>query len=161
MLKPKYKERVGKPNYYYFEPQHLPHFVNSAEWNLASTITSYPSINFILYIPSAEEAPLRIHDSKGKTYIHGYFHWVFTIYFGIDQPLLTSAFLIPRWGGIVIKNTPKAATDEYRFTKKDLQPIMKIFISQLRSLIGVHDLEKEATKLFVSSTIRTEMSKLT
>lgn len=128
-LKPHYKERVGKPSYYYFEPQHLPHFVNSAEWNLASTITSYPSINFVLYVPSAEEAPLRIHDSKG-------------------QPLLTSAFLIPRWGGIVIKNPPKAATEEYTFTKKDLQPIMKIFISQLRSLIGVHDLQNNIFNKF-------------
>ncbi|KAL7308374.1 GPI transamidase component [Mucor circinelloides] len=128
-LKPLYKERVGKPSYYYFEPQHLPHFVNSAEWNLASTITSYPSINFVLYVPSAEEAPLRIHDSKG-------------------QPLLTSAFLIPRWGGIVIKNPPKAATEEYTFTKKDLQPIMKIFISQLRSLIGVHDLQSSISNKF-------------
>jgi hypothetical protein len=84
-----------------------------------------------LYVPSQEEAPLRIHDSK-------------------DQPLLTSAFLIPRWGGIVIKNPPKAATEEYRFTKKDLQPIMKIFISQLRSLIGIRDLEVNISKKFVS-----------
>lgn len=100
---------------------------------IASTITSYPSINFVLYVPSQEEAPLRIHDSK-------------------DQPLLTSAFLIPRWGGIVIKNPPKAATEEYRFTKKDLQPIMKIFISQLRSLIGIHDLEANISRKFVSSS---------
>lgn len=131
-LKPKFKQREGKPNYYYFEPRHLPHFVNSAEWNLASTITSYPSINFILYVPSQEEAPLRIHDSK-------------------DQPLLTSAFLIPRWGGIVIKNPPKSATEEYTFTKKDLQPIMRIFISQLRSLIGVHDIENNVSKQMVKS----------
>lgn len=81
-----------------------------------------------MYVPLQEEAPLRIHDSQGN-------------------PLLTSAFLIPRWGGVVIKNPPKAATDEYRFTKKDLQPIIKIFISQLRSLIGVHDLQ---AKQFVS-----------
>ncbi|KAI7895070.1 phosphatidylinositol-glycan biosynthesis class S protein [Mucor mucedo] len=121
-LRPKFKQRENRPSYYYFEPRDLPHFVNSAEWNLASTITSYPSINFILYVPLQEEAPLRIHDSQGN-------------------PLLTSAFLIPRWGGVVIKNPPKAATDEYRFTKKDLQPIIKIFISQLRSLIGIHDLQ--------------------
>ncbi|KAI7905670.1 phosphatidylinositol-glycan biosynthesis class S protein [Cokeromyces recurvatus] len=130
-LKPNFKEREGKPNYYYFEPHHLPHFVNFAEWNLASTITSYPSINFILYMPSSEEAPLRIHDSKG-------------------QPLLTNAFLVPRWGGIVIKNPPKAATEEYYFTKKDLQPIIKIFISQLRGLIGVHDLENNLIGQFPS-----------
>lgn len=98
---------------------------------IASTITSYPSIHFILYVPSKEESPLRIHDSK-------------------DQPLLTSAFLIPRWGGITIKNPPKTSEEEYRFTKKDLQPIMKIFISQLRSLIGVHDLEASMKEKLVS-----------
>ncbi|KAI9475852.1 MAG: phosphatidylinositol-glycan biosynthesis class S protein [Benjaminiella poitrasii] len=130
-LTPEYKERENKPNYYYFEPQHLPHFINSAEWNLASTITSYPSIHFVLYVPSEEESPLRIHDSNG-------------------QPLLTNAFLVPRWGGIVIKNPPKAATEEYRFTKKDLQPIIKIFISQLRSLIGVHELEDNLIGQFPS-----------
>ncbi|KAI8365568.1 phosphatidylinositol-glycan biosynthesis class S protein [Blakeslea trispora] len=129
-LKPQYKAREGKPDYYYFEPQHLPHFVNSAEWNLASAITSYPNINFILYVPSAEEAPLRIHDSKG-------------------QPLLTSAFLIPRWGGIVIKNPPRNATKEYRFTEKDLQPIIKIFISQLRSLIGVQEIESHVPERLI------------
>ncbi|CAO3663120.1 unnamed protein product [Rhizopus microsporus] len=121
-LKPKYKERIGKPSYYYFEPQHLPHFVNSAEWNLASTVTSSPNINFILYIPSQEEAPLRIHDTKG-------------------QPLLTNSFLIPRWGGIVIKNPPRSAVDNYKLTRTDLQPIMKTFLSQLRGLIGVKDLD--------------------
>ncbi|CEI98339.1 hypothetical protein RMCBS344292_12448 [Rhizopus microsporus] len=121
-LKPKYKERIGKPSYYYFEPQHLPHFVNSAEWNLASTVTSSPNINFILYIPSQEEAPLRIHDTKG-------------------QLLLTNSFLIPRWGGIVIKNPPRSAVDNYKLTRTDLQPIMKTFLSQLRGLIGVKDLD--------------------
>lgn len=104
---------------------------NNSNFLVASTITSYPSINFILYVPSQEESPLRIHDSK-------------------DQPLLTSAFLIPRWGGIAIKNPPKTSEQEYRFTKKDLQPIMKIFISQLRSLIGIHDLETNIYQKLVS-----------
>ncbi|KAI9250319.1 phosphatidylinositol-glycan biosynthesis class S protein [Sporodiniella umbellata] len=124
-LKPEYKERVGKPDYYYFEPQHLPHFVNSAEWNLASTTTTSPSIHFILYSPSQDESPLRIHDTQG-------------------QPLLTNAFLIPRWGGIVIKNTKPSV--EYKFTKSELQPILKTFLSQLRSLIGVKDLEAKRIK---------------
>ncbi|KAG1471953.1 hypothetical protein G6F56_001823 [Rhizopus delemar] len=128
-LTPKYKERIGKPNYYYFEPQHLPHFVNSAEWNLASTSTSSPSIHFILYSPSQEEFPLRIHDTQG-------------------QPLLTNAFLIPRWGGIMIKNA-KLST-EYKFTKSELQPILKTFLSQLRSLIGVKDLKSRKFEGLVS-----------
>ncbi|KAI8997638.1 phosphatidylinositol-glycan biosynthesis class S protein [Pilobolus umbonatus] len=127
-LQPKYKDRGNKPGYHYFESQDLPHFINSAEWNLASTITSYPSINFILYVPTKEEGPLYIHDSRG-------------------QLLSTNAFLIPRWGGIVIKNTPRSAMDEYRFTKKDLKPIINTFLSQLRSLVGIRDMDSNFKRL--------------
>ncbi|KAL0075090.1 phosphatidylinositol-glycan biosynthesis class S protein [Phycomyces blakesleeanus] len=129
-MKPQFKNRADKPSYYYFNPEHLPHFVNSAEWNLASTISSYPTINLILYVPSPEETPLRIHDSK-------------------EQPLLTNAFLIPRWGGVVIKNPSKKALAEKQlnFTKKDLQPIMKIFVAQLRSLMGIPNINSMADKM--------------
>ncbi|KAI9030062.1 phosphatidylinositol-glycan biosynthesis class S protein [Phycomyces nitens] len=129
-MKPQFKNRVDKPSYYFFNPEHLPHFVNSAEWNLASTISSYPTINLILYVPSPEETPLRIHDSK-------------------EQPLLSNAFLIPRWGGVAIKNPPKKALVEKQlhFTKKDLQPIMKIFVAQLRSLMGIPNINSMAEKL--------------
>jgi phosphatidylinositol glycan class S len=74
---------------------------------------------------------LRIHDSQGN-------------------PLLTSAFLIPRWGGIVIKNPPKNATElgEYRLTKKELQSIIKIFISQLRSLVGIQDIDVKGLVIY-------------
>lgn len=59
----------------------------------------------------------------------------------LGQPLLTNSFLIPRWGGIVIKNPPRSAVDSYKLTRTDLQPIMKTFLSQLRGLIGVKDLD--------------------
>ncbi|ORX50945.1 hypothetical protein DM01DRAFT_1308060 [Hesseltinella vesiculosa] len=119
---PHFKERANLPSYFYFNPEQLSHFVNTADWNLASSISLYPIINFILYIPSADETPLRIHDTHG-------------------QPLLSNAFLIPRWGGVNVKNPPKSALDLGRFTitRADLQPIMKIFVSQLRSLMGIQD----------------------
>ncbi|KAI8365323.1 phosphatidylinositol-glycan biosynthesis class S protein [Radiomyces spectabilis] len=132
-MTPKYKQRQDKPSYYYFEPQQLPHFVNSAEWNLASTISSYPTVNFILYIPSTEESPLRIHDAQGN-------------------PLLSNAFLIPRWGGIAIKNVPSSAQhgDHYQLALKDLQPIMKVFIAQLRGLMGIQELKAGTDDMNVS-----------
>ncbi|RUS21025.1 hypothetical protein BC937DRAFT_93809 [Endogone sp. FLAS-F59071] len=125
-VKPYYKHRERQPSYYYLDPESLPHFINSAEWNLASAVSSYPTINFILYIPSASETPLRIHNSKGN-------------------PISSNAFLIPRWGGIVIRNPPAAsiAVHYHRFTRKDLKPIMEIFVSQLRGLLGVHDLRRD------------------
>ncbi|KAM3582084.1 GPI transamidase component [Umbelopsis sp. WA50703] len=122
---PQYMERQKLPSYYYLTPETLPHFINSAEWNLASAISTYPTINFILYIPAQNKSPLRIHNSKG-------------------QPVRSNAFLIPRWGGIVIKNQPKASTasGSLAFSKEDLKPFMEIFVAQLRTLVGIHDLKK-------------------
>ncbi|KAI8081673.1 phosphatidylinositol-glycan biosynthesis class S protein [Halteromyces radiatus] len=135
---PHYMEREKKPNYYYFKPEQLPHFVNSADWNLASSISSYPTINFILYVPSADVTPLRIHDQQG-------------------HPLLSNSFLIPRWGGVTIKNPPKYIESKYSITKSDLKPIMKIFISQLRGLMGIQDISSSAAKLLPSNLNTTFM----
>ena len=52
-------------NYFFLTPELLPHFINAAEWNLASAVSSYPTLNFILYVPSKEQSPLYIQDSKG------------------------------------------------------------------------------------------------
>ncbi|CAO3684438.1 unnamed protein product [Umbelopsis ramanniana] len=125
---PQFMERQKLPSYYYLTPQTLPHFINSAEWNLASAISSSPTINFILYIPAADKTPLRIHDDKG-------------------QPLRSNAFLIPRWGGIAIKNPPKSASGRLEFSKEDLKPFMEIFVAQLRGLVGIHDLKKTMSSL--------------
>ncbi|KAJ8655887.1 hypothetical protein O0I10_008326 [Lichtheimia ornata] len=113
------RERPGKPSYYYYEQGQLSHFINSADWNLASTISSYPTVNFILYIPSPTQR-LWIHD------VH-------------NRPLPDNAFLIPRWGGVLIKNLPKAPDGHYRLDKQKLHSTMRIFVSQLRSLIGIHE----------------------
>lgn len=33
-VNPQYMERQKLPSYYYLTPETLPHFINSAEWNL-------------------------------------------------------------------------------------------------------------------------------
>ncbi|KAJ1561947.1 hypothetical protein HK096_002749, partial [Nowakowskiella sp. JEL0078] len=38
----------------------LPMFINSAEWNFASAISTSSPINFVLYIPSRNEPPLHL-----------------------------------------------------------------------------------------------------
>jgi phosphatidylinositol glycan class S len=53
-------------NYFFLTPELLPHFINAAEWNLASAVSSYPTLNFILYVPSKGQSPLHIQDSKGN-----------------------------------------------------------------------------------------------
>lgn len=95
-------------------PNDLPHFINSAEWSLASAVSTNPTIHLILYVPPESQRPMIIHDSQGK-------------------PTRSNAFLIPGWGGIVISNP----TDKHRYTVQDLQPVMSTFTSHLRSLIGV------------------------
>ncbi|ORX41464.1 hypothetical protein BCR36DRAFT_407506 [Piromyces finnis] len=123
--------------HYYLETKNLGHFINSAEWNLASPVSTAPPINFILYIPPISQSPLYIHDSKGDI-------------------LETNAFLIPRWGGIVIdknRNTTDAEANTngnsnyYNYTVNDLQPIMELFLDQLRSLLGINEIKFLPTDL--------------
>jgi hypothetical protein len=60
----------------------------------------------------------------------------------------SNAFLIPRWGGVIIKN-PDRSTGTYNFSLEELKSIMSIFITQLRGLLGVHDVWTEAKHALV------------
>ncbi|KAI8909394.1 phosphatidylinositol-glycan biosynthesis class S protein-domain-containing protein [Powellomyces hirtus] len=99
------------------QPHVLPQFINSAQWNLASVVTMAPPINFILYIPSQSQKPLHLVKANGDI-------------------LSTNAFLMPRWGGIVIAN-PEANSSTYHYDVQELLPFMEIYIYQLRDLLGV------------------------
>lgn len=92
-------------------------FVNFAEWSLSS-IHSYPTLNFILFIPSPEYSPLIIEDSE------------------------TNSFLIPQWGGVNILNLKSVGTSTNHLSKKDLLPVLEIFSSQLFSLLGAPTVPK-------------------
>lgn len=127
-MKPQFRPRDGTAGYHYFDPEQLPHFVNSADWNLASTISAHPTLNFLVYIPPLKER-LWIHDSNG-------------------QRLRGNAFLIPRWGGVVIRNVPGLKQQQQQqqqnqqvvhLDKQALKPAMATFVSQLRTLMGVQD----------------------
>jgi phosphatidylinositol glycan class S len=50
--------------------------------------------------------------------------------------LSTNAFLIPQWGGVVVKNL-NFTEENVILTTDSLHETMKIFISQLRTLMGV------------------------
>ncbi|GJJ67840.1 GPI-anchor transamidase subunit S [Entomortierella parvispora] len=104
---------------YYLTPDKLPNFINTAEWSLASTVSSLPSLNFLVYVPPADQSPLVIKSGPGA------------------PPSKTNSFLIPRWGGITVLNRP--ANDPI-LTVSELEPVMKIFLSQLRDLLGLSDL---------------------
>jgi GPI-anchor transamidase subunit S len=141
-------EPVRNLSHFELPTRMLPHFINSAEWNLAGTST-LPPIHLIVYVPPANQAPLFVLKSDGKR-------------------LETNAFLIPQWGGVIIDNPPPlrelavglhrqhalakpsekgsgipgtahhAAPLRYTYPPEALQGFMEIFISQLRGLVGIH-----------------------
>ncbi|KAJ3020135.1 hypothetical protein HKX48_001241 [Thoreauomyces humboldtii] len=98
-------------------PKVLPRFIDSAQWNLASVVSTAPPINFIIYVPSLSVRPLYLVKDNGEL-------------------TRSNAFLMPRWGGVAISNPP-ATNSSYYFDVAELHPFMEIFISQLRDLLGV------------------------
>jgi len=81
---------------------------------------------------------------------------LYCCYFYIGDKLETNAFLIPRWGGIVIdknRNTTNADSNAngnsnyYNYSFKDLHPIMELFLDQLRNLLGINEIKFIPTDL--------------
>lgn len=108
----------GKGDVFQLTQDDLSTFVNFADWSLSS-IHSYPTLNFILFIPSPKYTPLLIADSS------------------------TNSFLIPQWGGVAILNPPEDSAEPTKHvTEKDLLPVLEIFSSQLFSLLGAPTIPK-------------------
>ncbi len=104
--------------------------INPVESQLSSHVSSNPRLNFLVYIPTVDQSPLHIaEDDKSK------------------HLLESNAFLIPRWGGVLIHNSLDAVSN-YRMKKQkfntiktevDDAAIMGTFIMQLRLLLGLQD----------------------
>ncbi|CAH1762302.1 88_t:CDS:2 [Entrophospora sp. SA101] len=115
--------------------------VEISQWNIASAVSSYPTLNFILYIPSHDQSPLYILDSK-------------------ENIVGNNAFLIPRWGGVIINNIDDRSignNNNHFFTFEELKSVMSIFIMQLRGLLGVQDFWGKA-RLNLDSLINIEFT---
>ncbi|KAF9122041.1 hypothetical protein BGW39_010076 [Mortierella sp. 14UC] len=120
---------------HYLTPDSLPNFINAAEWSLASTVSSLPSLNFLTYIPKPSESPLVIKTAQS------------------GPKSSTNSFLIPRWGGVAILNRnterTKGAQDHPELiTVHELEPVMRVFLTQLRDLLGVTDLSTASSTSF-------------
>lgn len=98
----------------------LPGFVNSAEWNLATAIISYPVINFILYVPNPTIRPLHLASTSQYS----------------SQP---DSFFLPQWGGIQIFNPPPGTK---HLDIASLRPAFSTFITYLLSLLGTPALSR-------------------
>ncbi|KAF8470203.1 phosphatidylinositol-glycan biosynthesis class S protein [Kalaharituber pfeilii] len=99
----------------------LSNFINSAEWPLTS-IKSYPTINFIIYIPDHSFSPLVIPESSVRS----------------------NSWLLPQWGGVSIINPKMEVMDNKTVVNSppahlsldDLKPSLDIFATQVLALLG-------------------------
>lgn len=92
----------------------LSRFINAAEWPLSPSIGPGPTLNFIVYVPDPETAPLVVKGSHA------------------------SSWLIPQWGSVFILN-PQHETmgNSTTLTKEAIQPALLTFSHQLLSFLGV------------------------
>ncbi|KAI9840102.1 MAG: GPI transamidase component [Sclerophora amabilis] len=94
-------------------PEDLSGFINAAEWPLSPGIGEAPTINFVLYVPSAKHSPLVIGEDGGLSW------------------------LIPQWGGVKILNPPEeGSTISSHLTVDLLQDPLLTYSHQLLSLLG-------------------------
>lgn len=94
------------------EKDDLSTFINFAEWSLTS-IHSYPTLHFILYVPDKLHTPLIIKDSS------------------------TNSFTVPQWGGVIIDNILPVSDQPKHITQKELEPVLETFSFQFLNLIGI------------------------
>ncbi|XP_059829698.1 GPI transamidase component PIG-S isoform X1 [Hypanus sabinus] len=104
----------------------LSHVINPVEAKLGSNVaSSYPVLNFLLYVPEYSHSPLYIHDSSGS-------------------PVESNAFHSPRWGGILIYNVDQQQVNKTLLpvsVKVDMARVMEVFLSQLRLLMGIQKVQ--------------------
>nr|XP_006825320.1 PREDICTED: GPI transamidase component PIG-S-like [Saccoglossus kowalevskii] len=99
----------------------LPHLINPVEAKLGSHVSTNPTLNFLVYVPPPSQSPLHILNEHGDT-------------------VTNNAFLSPRWGGIMLYNSPRDTSGNVTLPDTvdvDMKTVMEVFLSQLRLLIGV------------------------
>ncbi|GAV70714.1 PIG-S domain-containing protein [Cephalotus follicularis] len=127
-----------KLNSYIFNTKDLPFFVNSNEWHLDTSIAAggrSKILQFVVYIPSANECPLLLQLPNGE----------------ISK---TNGFISPMWGGIIVWNPPMCLKDSeskhparHAMSIEDLQNVFEVIMGQLRQLFGL-----KSDNLYVGSS---------
>ncbi|KAJ7333914.1 hypothetical protein OS493_016008 [Desmophyllum pertusum] len=83
---------------FYLSYDDLPHMINPIEAKLGSHISLYPSLNFVVYVPSQKHTPLHMKTKDG-------------------EQSSSNAFLSPQWGGIMIyKSTEDCSREQHKTT---------------------------------------------
>jgi GPI-anchor transamidase subunit S len=104
----------------YLEESALSTFVNAAEWPLAPSLGNGPTLNFISYVPTSDQTPLRIDGSEALEWL--------SPQFGGFQILNPALQVNPEHGMATIADHLDAETLREPFER---------FSSQLLSLLGI------------------------
>ncbi|KAK6618360.1 hypothetical protein RUM44_002812 [Polyplax serrata] len=123
---PKFLNYTDKGPHFALSADLLPHVITPLEKKLASHVSKYPCLNFILYVPPCRSSPIYIYTSKGHQ-VEG-----------------ANAFISPKWGGIQVYNPDrKSCMAGGRATVAiDEQYAMSIFLHQFRLLLGIPDISE-------------------
>eukprot|EP00124_Ichthyophonus_hoferi_P001003 Ihof_evm15s44 gene=Ihof_evmTU15s44 len=129
---------IGKANNkgpgFFLTPDDLRMFVNPSDWNVATTKRE-PTLSFLLFIPDFKSTPMYIRPND-------------------DKESISSAFILPRWGGVIILNpTYSSALNDtiprhFTIDRPTLDYQLKLFASQLRTLIGIPNVAHSNSVLF-------------
>ncbi|POV94758.1 hypothetical protein PSHT_16044 [Puccinia striiformis] len=121
----KITNQVDNLDTFVVEQDELNAFINDADWNLASSVTMEPVINFVLWIPSPNHRPFKIRRTDGTLDVDG-------------------SFIRPQWGSVVIYNPDPGSfkrNEKGEVTGvlgvEELSRPMQIFKHHLLSLLGV------------------------
>ncbi|KAF8388441.1 hypothetical protein HHK36_027111 [Tetracentron sinense] len=124
-----------------------PILVNSNEWHLDTSIAASGRskiLQVVVYIPSANECPLRLQLPNGEISI-------------------TNGFISPMWGGVIIWNPPSCLKDSesrhparHTISSLDLQMVFEVFMGQLRQLFGLNSSNLHVAELGISNLLASE-----
>ncbi|KAI3945933.1 hypothetical protein MKW98_007282 [Papaver atlanticum] len=137
----------AKLSSYVFRTKDLPFFVNSNEWHLDTSIAAggrSKVLQFVVYIPSAEECPLRLQLPSGKV-------------------STTNGFISPMWGGVIVWNPPRCfrssdstQPQKHTLTSEDLEELLEVSLGQLRQLFGLTSNDLYAGESGMSNILSSE-----
>ncbi|XP_057319220.1 GPI transamidase component PIG-S isoform X2 [Microplitis mediator] len=123
----------------------LPQLITPLEKKLASQVSLHPCINLVMYTVPCDQSPLYIYTKSGHK---------------SNSVNNVKAFLSPRWGGVVISNSPTDVCKQV-LEKNDDKPvevvpnavtIMGVFLSQLRLLLGIPEPNYKISGVTVTPT---------
>ncbi|KAH0562901.1 hypothetical protein KQX54_000919 [Cotesia glomerata] len=123
----------------------LPQLITPLEKKLASQVSLHPCINLVMYSVPCDQSPLYIYTKSGHK---------------SKSVNNVKAFLSPRWGGVVISNSPtdvcKQAIKSNYEKPAEVVPnavtIMGVFLSQLRLLLGIPEPDDKIPGIMVTPT---------